>query len=209
MVGEYKDFGYRDEAPAHTAAYLVPPMMELAGPLGPSVRVLDVGCGNGYIAGLFAKQGCQVVGIDLSEQGLEIGRRTHPTVRFEKLAADADVLRNLGEAPFDLVISTEVVEHLYSPKPYAAGCFAALRPGGRVIMSTPYHGYLKNVVLAVANKYDGHHTPLWDGGHIKFWSRHTLGELLTQSGFVDLKFRGAGRFRYLWMSMLMSGKRPE
>ncbi|MGE5608629.1 MAG: class I SAM-dependent methyltransferase [Bacillota bacterium] len=205
----YKDFGYESAAPAHTAAYLLEPIVSLCPTLEPGLRVLDVGCGNGYLAGQFLSRGCRVVGLDLSEQGIGIARQTYPAGRFEVLAADDEVLQNLREEPFDLVISTEVVEHLYAPRPYVRGCFSALKPGGRFICSTPYHGYLKNLLLALTGKLDAHFGPLWDGGHIKFWSQKTLTQLLVESHFENIQFRGCGRFPYLWMSMVMAGDRPK
>ena len=77
---------------------------------------------------------------------------------------------------------------------------------GRLILSTPYHGYLKNVALAVSGRLDAHHTVLWDGGHIKFFSRRTLEEMLRQGGFKPLEFVGAGRLPYLWKSMVISAE---
>jgi 2-polyprenyl-3-methyl-5-hydroxy-6-metoxy-1,4-benzoquinol methylase len=103
---------------------------------------------------------------------LQLGK-TYPDGRFEVLPADEFILANFRCKAFDLVISTEVVEHLYAPRSYAAGCFEALRPGGRFICSTPYHGFIKNLALAMLNKWDSHASPLWDGGHIKLWSRKT------------------------------------
>ncbi|MGD0444807.1 MAG: methyltransferase domain-containing protein [Edaphobacter sp.] len=64
-----------------------------------------------------------------------------------------------------------------------AGCFALLKPGGIIVITTPYHGYLKNLMLAVFGKMDSHFTVLWDHGHIKFWSRRTLAMALTEVGF--------------------------
>jgi len=124
------------------------------------------------------------------------------------LAADGKLLEKLGEPPFDIVVSTEVVEHLYSPREYARGCFQALKPGGRFICTTPYHGYGKNLALSLLGKWDAHANPLWDGGHIKLWSRNTLTNLLTETGFRNIQFRGAGRIPYLWMTMIMSGDKP-
>jgi len=148
-----------------------------------------------------------VVGTDLSEDGIAIARQTYPAGRFEIMPADEKLLDRLGEQPFDLVISTEVVEHLYAPRPYVRGCYDALRVGGRFICSTPYHGYLKWVALAMSGAMDAHVGALWDGGHVKFWSRKTLTKLLTEVGFNNIQFRGAGRLPYLWMSMVMSGDR--
>ena len=188
--------------------HFMPHVFAMAGEIKPETRVLDVGCGNGFTSGEFLKHGCRVVGLDLSEQGIALARTTYPQGRFELLAADDRVLEKLGEAPFDLVVSTEVVEHLYDPRSYARGCFAALKPGGRFICSTPYHGYLKNLVLALADKWDAHANPLWDGGHIKLWSRNTLSRLLRESGFHNIRFRGAGRLPLLWMTMVMAGDKP-
>lgn len=172
------------------------------------MRILDVGCGNGYFAGRLLQQGCQVVGIDLSASGIQIARQSHPQGRFELLTADEQVLKNLNEEPFDCVISTEVIEHLYAPRPFVRGCFAALKPEGRFVCSTPYHGYLKVLAIVVPGHFDAHFYPLWDGGHIKFWSRKTLLQLFHETGFVNLQFRGAGRCPYLWKSMLVAGDRP-
>lgn len=207
VVG-YRDYRYSTAAACHMHARLLPVILELAVGLGPSCRVLDVGCGNGFLAGQFLGRGCPVVGVDLSQQGVALARKTYPEARFEVLPADERVLENLKERPFDLVISTEVVEHLYAPRPFVKGCHAALRPGGRFICSTPYHGYLKNLLLGLTGKWDAHANPLWDGGHIKLWSRRTLFQLLGESGFRNLRFRGVGRLPWLWMSMVVAGDRP-
>jgi 2-polyprenyl-3-methyl-5-hydroxy-6-metoxy-1,4-benzoquinol methylase len=124
------------------------------------------------------------------------------------MPADAHLLANLDENPFDLVVSTEVVEHLYAPRDYTRGCFEALKPGGRFICTTPYHGYLKNLAIALAGKWDAHADPLWDGGHIKLWSRNTLSRLLQEAGFRNLQFQGVGRVPGLWMTMVMCGDKP-
>jgi 2-polyprenyl-6-hydroxyphenyl methylase/3-demethylubiquinone-9 3-methyltransferase len=209
ILDDYKDYGFHNYAASHMHRHFLPPIFALAGNLGPGSRVLDVGCGNGFTAGQFLGKGCDVVGIDLSESGISLARKAYPTGRFEVMPADEFLLANLRCEPFDLVISTEVIEHLYAPRSYAVGCFQALKPAGRFICSTPYHGYGKNLVLGMLNKWDAHANPLWDGGHIKLWSRNTLSRLLTETGFVNLQFRGAGRVPGLWMTMVMSGDRPK
>lgn len=204
----YKDYGFYQPEPSHMHRHFLPPIFELCGELGEDTRVLDVGCGNGYTCGEFLKRGCTVVGLDLSESGIAIARQTYSAARFEILAADSYILEKLNEAAFDIVVSTEVVEHLYAPRDYAHGCFAALKPGGRFICTTPYHGYLKNLALSLVGHWDRHANPLWDGGHIKLWSRRTLTNLLVETGFTNIQFRGAGRLPYLWMTMVMSGDKP-
>jgi hypothetical protein len=51
---------------------------------------------------------------------------------------------------------------------------------------------------------DNHFTVLWDGGHIKFFSVPTMTALLKSENCTNIKFKFAGRFPYLWKSMLCS-----
>jgi 2-polyprenyl-3-methyl-5-hydroxy-6-metoxy-1,4-benzoquinol methylase len=208
MQHGYKDYGFRSSNASHMHRRFMPPIFALCGVIRAGTRVLDVGCGNGFAAGQFLSRGCTVVGIDLSESGIEIARQSYPKGRFEVLPADDQLLSRLCEPQFDIVVSTEVIEHLYAPRGYTKGCFEALKPSGRFICTTPYHGYLKNLTLSVAGHWDAHANPLWDGGHIKLWSRNTLRRLLTETGFCNIQFRGAGRLPWLWMTMVMSGDKP-
>lgn len=206
---DYKEYEYRNSEAGHMHVRFMPQLMRFAEPLCPETRILDVGCGNGFTCGEFLRRGCKVVGIDLSRSGIDIATRAHPNGRFEVAAADEGLLANLGEPPFDLVVSTEVVEHIYAPRSYARGCFAALKPGGRFICTTPYHGYLKNLAISLAGKWDTHANPLWDGGHIKLWSPRTLTALLTEVGFERVRFRGVGRLPGLWMTMVACCHKPD
>ncbi|MFH5805521.1 class I SAM-dependent methyltransferase [Alienimonas sp. DA493] len=204
MTEAYLEYGFSNADAAHTQEYLWDPVRTLI-PWGASV--LDAGCGNGAFAGTLAAAGRDVVGVDLSESGIAAARQAHPGTRFEVASVTDDLVGRLGRR-FDVVTSLEVVEHLYDPRAYAAALFDVLRPGGGVVLTTPYHGYLKNLALAAAGKLDAHFTVLWDGGHIKFWSRRTLTTLLTDAGFEDIQFRGAGRLPYLWKSMILSARKP-
>jgi 2-polyprenyl-6-hydroxyphenyl methylase/3-demethylubiquinone-9 3-methyltransferase len=208
MNAQYSEYGFSSSEASHMHRHFMPCLLSLAGELKPGARVLDVGCGNGYTCGKFLELGARVVGIDLSKVGIELARHTYPEARFELLGADEDVLEELGERPFDLVVSTEVVEHLYAPRRWARGCFAALKPGGRFICTTPYHGYWKNLLISLLGKWDSHANPLWDGGHIKLWSKRTLSCLLSEVGFRNLRFHGVGRLPGIRMTMVATGEKP-
>lgn len=67
---DYKDYGFTHAAASHMHVRFMPPVLAFAGALGPDVRVLDVGCGNGFTCGEFLKRGCRVVGVDLSRSGI-------------------------------------------------------------------------------------------------------------------------------------------
>ncbi|QPN64935.1 class I SAM-dependent methyltransferase [Synechococcus sp. CBW1004] len=192
----------------HTHAYLLQPLQQLLDDHPHSRQVLDLGCGNGALAQQLDQWGYRVVGVDPSASGITASRQRNPEMRFHQATATPAEIKALGLGPFDVVVSTEVVEHCYAPRLWAASAFAALRPGGLLIASTPYHGYLKNLTLAITGKLENHFTALWDGGHIKFWSRRTLSRLLQEAGFEVVAFRGAGRVPWLWKSMLIAARKP-
>ena len=169
-------------------------------------RILDVGCGNGVIACRLLDDGFDIYGIDASETGVSIASTKNPGRFFVQDISSERLPDALSKFPFDVVISTEVLEHIYAPRSYMKLIRNILPRGGVVIISTPYHGYLKNLVMALTNKLDSHFTVLWDGGHIKFWSKSTLTKLLNEFGFKVMKFKGSGRFPLLWKSMFISAK---
>lgn len=171
--------------------------------------MLDLGCGNGFVTNELAKSGNKVSGIDLSESGIKIAQQAFPGIDFKCGNVEEDLVPATFPADtFDAIVSTEVVEHVYQPRHFSRNAFRLLRPGGHLIVSTPYHGYLKNLVLALSGKMDTHFTALWDGGHIKFWSRATLSQLLTEQGFTAIRFIGVGRVPYIWKSMILVARKP-
>jgi 2-polyprenyl-6-hydroxyphenyl methylase/3-demethylubiquinone-9 3-methyltransferase len=107
-----------------------------------------------------------------------------------------------------VVVSLEVVEHCFYPRKFAATVFGLVEDGGIAIVSTPYHGYWKNLALALAGRMDAHFGALWDGGHVKFFSERTLRALLEEAGFTDVAFVGAGRIAPFAKSMIAIARRP-
>lgn len=169
-------------------------------------RLLDLGCGNGSITNVLAAHGYDVVGVEPSTEGIAIARETYPTLELHRASAYEDLAAIHGE--FDIVVSVEVVEHLYDPRRFAANVYGLLKPGGFAVITTPYHGYWKNLALALSGKLDQHFTALWDHGHIKFWSIRTLTILLSEAGFVEIGFQRVGRIPALAKAMIAVARRP-
>ena len=165
--------------------------------------ICDLGCGNGHISGRLAALGYDVTGVDASASGIEIARRAYPDVEFVHSLIDHDL--NLKQ--FDLVISSDVIEHLYRPSDLLEAAVSLLKPGGQILLGTPYHGYLKNLVLAATGKMDTHFSVLHDGGHIKFFSVNTLSKLMRAHGFEDLSFTFYGRAPWLWKNMICHARK--
>jgi len=191
-------------APSHT--YLLGPVLARLSAAG-ARKVLDLGCGNGAFAAALAHRGFDVTGLDQSASGIEAARYSYPGVPFVR----GDVCEPLPAehaGRFDAVVAVEVIEHLLLPRRLMEAALSALRPGGLLVVTTPYHGYLKNLALALSNGFDAHWHPLRDFGHVKFFSRRTLLALLGECGLRALQFSTAGRFPPLAKSMVVSGTAP-
>ena len=169
--------------------------------------IFDLGCGNGAVANELSKLGYTLTGVDPSEEGIRLANQAYPHLKLEVGSAYDDLAARYGQFP--VVLSLEVVEHVYDPRKYARCIEQLLQPGGLAILSTPYHSYLKNLVLALTNKMDAHFTALWDHGHIKFWSWRTLKELLETEGFRVVEFIGVGRIPYLWKRMVVVAQKKQ
>lgn len=201
------EYQWTDTGHTHIHAKLLPALLEV---LGPSARrsLIDLGCGNGSLTGAMASRGFSAVGVDVTGAGIEMARSGNPSIPFTK----HDLQRPLPDhlrGNFDVALSAEVIEHMYLPRELFHRADEALKPGGLLVLTTPYHGWLKNVALAVTNKFDHHWSPGWDFGHVKFFSVKTLSAMASECDFeVDL-IRRVGRIPPLAMTMIAIARRSN
>lgn len=206
MAQPYTEFEWQSEAAGNgvSGEKLTNVFVQLVKRIDGVRSICDLGCGNGHIAGRLAALGYDVTGLDASASGIRIARHAYPTARFVESSLDSE-LTHLGE--FDLVISSDVIEHLYRPSDLVEAARALLKPDGHLLIGTPYHGYLKNLVLAATGRMDAHFSALHDGGHIKFFSVNSLSRLLTSHSFSDLSFTFYGRATWLWKNMICHARK--
>jgi len=204
MVESYTEFEWLTEGAANgkTGKKLAEKLVTLIRGFKDVVTICDLGCGNGYLANQLGSHGYDVVGIDASTSGIEQANRNAPNVRFIRSLIDKDVRESNDLEPFDLVVSSDVVEHLYRPSDLFEAASMLLKTNGRLVITTPYHGYLKNLALAISGRMDRHFSALHDGGHIKFFSVATLSAIMSSHAFVDLNFSYYGRAPLLWKNMI-------
>lgn len=209
------DYGWSDPAAENSHRYLERTLLaalhDCASQRGmplKSLRLFDAGCGNGALLRRLQPLVRECAGCDASESGTRIARAAGPTIRIEQLSVYDDLRERFG-GDWDIVVATEVIEHLYAPRQFISRALSLLAPTGHLVLSTPYHGYLKNLALALCNGFDRHWNALWDGGHIKFWSYRTLTALLAEQGLNRFSFRGAGRLPLLWKSMIITASRGD
>jgi 2-polyprenyl-3-methyl-5-hydroxy-6-metoxy-1,4-benzoquinol methylase len=196
----YEDYWLREEESV-VGDPLTPKRIELLlAELQPTDRrILDVGCGPGTLVGELADAGLDATGFDISEHAVELASRRFPAVHF--------VQHPVEERPWpvepgslDVVVSFEVIEHLLQPRSLIEGAREALVPGGHLALSTPYHGLLKNTVVALV-AFDRHFAI--EGDHIRFFSDRTLRRLLGSAGFEVERIRHFGRFAGLWAGVFV------
>lgn len=207
----YDDYNVNPD-PDHRPMYLASTLRALNG-LAPGAAVLDAGCGGGLFSVGLSDAGFDVHGLDMSETGITAARARN-IGKFEVASVYNDLARPFGRQDFDAIVAIEVIEHLYSPARFAEMAFDALKPGGVVVITTPYWGYAKNIVLAVTNRIDRSLTALWEGGHIKHFSKSTLSQLMRSAGFEVVVFEGCGEgwrghAPGLWNGMMMAFHKPR
>lgn len=102
-------------------------------------RVLDIGCGGGILADAMARQGAQVLGIDLASKALKVAQ-LHAleagTQGVEYREVSAEALAAEQPASFDVVTCMEMLEHVPDPSSVVRACATLVKPGGHVFFST-------------------------------------------------------------------------
>ena len=160
---------------------------------------LDIGCGNGFLTKEISKNFKNTEAIDTSKSAIEFAKKDYDgEINF----LNSDIENFKSTKNYDVITLIEVIEHLYSPITTIRKIREIMNKDTILIVSTPYHGYLKNLTITLFNKFDNHVNPLWDHGHIKFWSVNTLSKLFIENGFKVQKITFSGRFFPLSKSMI-------
>jgi 2-polyprenyl-3-methyl-5-hydroxy-6-metoxy-1,4-benzoquinol methylase len=153
-------------------------------------RVLDVGCGEGWFTSELLRAGARVVGIDVAEEPLRRARRSEIDQRSELdlRLCDADGPWPVDDAGFDAVWAGETIEHVADTAGWLSEVRRVLRPGGRLLLSTPAHGRLRVLWLALSQgAFAAHFDPRAD--HLRFYTRAGLTRLLGEFGFQEVSVR--------------------
>ena len=200
----YTEFEWHSEAAGNGASceMLTSVFLDLIKRIDGVRSICDLGCGNGHISGRLAALGYDVTGVDASASGILVACNAYPEARFIEARIDRELT-----GKFDLVISSDVIEHMYRPSDLLEAARSLLRPNGYALIGTPYHGYLKNLVLATTGKMEAHFSALHDGGHIKFFSVSSLSKLMLSHSFADLEFTFYGRAPWLWKNMICQARK--
>jgi 2-polyprenyl-3-methyl-5-hydroxy-6-metoxy-1,4-benzoquinol methylase len=152
--------------------------------------ILDVGCGSGSNSLALAAKGHKVRGVDISEEGIA-RYRSHG---FEGHVTDLESGIDYPDATFDLAFCSEVIEHMTSPEILAAEMFRVLKPGGRLVLSTPNSAFWLYRALGMIGFTV---SELQHPKHFQFFSRRSLLKLLHKAGFAPLQLTGRNMYLIL------------
>ncbi|HEY1457335.1 MAG TPA: class I SAM-dependent methyltransferase [Solirubrobacteraceae bacterium] len=174
--------------------------------VGSGERVLDVGCGEGHFACELAVMGTEVVGIDVAREPLRRAHLRDPDldVRLVSPAGQWPV----RDASFDVVWAGEVIEHVQDTAAWLSEVRRVLRPGGRLLLSTPAHSLLRRLALALSGRaFEAHFDPLSD--HLRFYTARSLSALLEDFGFSEIEIKPAGASALARAVLLASARRSR
>lgn len=102
------------------------------------LRILDIGCGGGLVSEPMRRLGADMVSVDASEANIKTAM-THAEqsgLDIDFRAGTVEELIEAGEAPFDVVLNLEVVEHVADPAQFLKDCASLVKPGGLMIVAT-------------------------------------------------------------------------
>jgi SAM-dependent methyltransferase len=180
---------YYEELWQRLPAHLNPPDWDLRRrfllqEVKPGDRALDLGCGAGEFTAVLAEAGAQPVGVEVAEAARRRAQADHPELDVRLVAIGAPL--PMEDNSFDLVWSSEVIEHVADTARWLSEVRRVLAPGGRLLLTTPAHGRLR-VALGGVERFSA---PL--GDHLHLYTRRSLRGLLEEFGFAEVSVRSAG-----------------
>jgi 2-polyprenyl-3-methyl-5-hydroxy-6-metoxy-1,4-benzoquinol methylase len=167
-------------------------------------RLLDVGCGEGLFTAELARAGAEVMGVDVAEEPLRRARALHPELDFRQIPLDGDWKLE----SFDAVWAGEVIEHVLDTAAWLSELRRTLRSGGKLLLSTPDHGPLTMLGLALSPRaFAARFEPR--GDHLRFYNATSLRTLITELGFERIEIRSVGGLPGARRTLLASALRSR
>lgn len=154
--------------------------------------VLEVGCGDGSFTSDLAAKFTNVTAIDISAGQIAENAARLPQITFRQ--HDVSERFPFPDASFEVVWCSEVLEHLFDPAFALREIHRIMKPGGRLLVTVPYHGRFKNVLIALFN-WDEHFVP--SSPHIRFFTNRSLERIVGAAGLRGIRVKTCGMGRPL------------
>ncbi|MGE5235495.1 MAG: class I SAM-dependent methyltransferase [Acidobacteriota bacterium] len=149
-------------------------------------RILDVGAARGFLGELLGQVGHTVVGIERDPEAARLAAPHYAALHV----ADAQHLGDIPEAPFDVIVAGDVLEHLAEPLAALRDLVGMLAPGGRVIVTVPNVAFLAIRVGLACGRFDYRPRGILDGTHLRFFTWRSLHRLCVDAGLRVVRMSG-------------------
>jgi SAM-dependent methyltransferase len=147
-------------------------------------RVLDLGCGDGWLTAELARLGADPIGVEVAQAAVDRARGRHPELDIR--LAEIDGPLPLADTSVDVVWSSEVIEHVADTARWLSEVRRVLRPAGRLLITTPNHSRLRLLVAGI----ELYSEPL--GDHLHLYAESSLRVVLNDFHFHEITITAWG-----------------
>lgn len=156
------------------------------------LEILDVGCAQGTLALLLGERGHEVWAMDIRQQFLDYAAARHDRGDVHFICANAMEVEL--DKRFDLIFANQIVEHLVYPLEFTRHLSNWLKPGGRLVMTTPNAEYLKNALpsfsdLGDVQQYVDRQFTADGDGHFFAYRQEELKHIFKEAGLAEVSHR--------------------
>lgn len=192
-------------------------------PVNPDGRLLEIGCGNGDTAAyaLSTRKCGWAAGVELCAEPAEIAAERLQNVQV----GDVENMKfDFAEKSFDILLMSEVIEHLRDPWQTLRRLLPLLKPGALVLSGSPNVAHRSVVGMLLRGRWDYESVGIMDRTHLRWFTPATYREMFEDCGYEVLSTRPAaplhwkarcfnwltwGRWEYLLHSQIyLTARRP-
>lgn len=159
----------------------------------PTSRVLDVGCGGGYMIDAIARENLELVGIDLAQQALVAAHTRALQQQYDAKLMRASALNlPFADDAFDGVVCTDVLVHVPNPRRVIAEISRVLQPGGWLHFSSINRNWLAHFIMITLGENWLKMVPKGTHSSATFIKPSELKAMLTESNLHLERWQGLG-----------------
>src|SRR3989344_5125973 len=175
---EDQDKRYSDYAAFGEEKYYILKVLEVTEKLKPEGKSLEIGCADGSFSEKLKKKGLDAYGIDISRGAIEKANKKG----IKALAINAETGLPFEDNEFDLVVATEVIEHIYDTDFLIKEMNRVVKRGGHLVISTPNLASLVNRAKLLLGKYPSFvpEYKVGGAGHIRAYTLSVLKQQLEE-----------------------------
>jgi 2-polyprenyl-3-methyl-5-hydroxy-6-metoxy-1,4-benzoquinol methylase len=150
--------------------------------VGQNQEILDLGCGEGFLAAELAKDGNRVTGVDV----LPEAKKGDVLDRYFSADLDQGIEHLTGQFAgkrFDRVLLVDVLEHLKNPERLLRQCADVVKPDGYVVVSVPNIANITVRFSLLFARFNYTDRGILDKTHLRFFTRKTARKLMEENGY--------------------------